>query len=264
MSPFLLHFLFSHRCEDAGHPASMMKHRITTTLASAAALTASTLAAASPAFAETAPLKVAPPSNVQLAASHDSRGHDSRDRDNRGRTALIDCGSGDYNSNTCRIRVGFNVVDARVYKQRSKSDCDRGEDWDLRGDRIWVRDGCRAVFEVSSTPYRDSRHDHRYAGRRDQIWGQDGVRYDNGHAMRIQHVQVRAAIETCERAAERIAWNRGRDGARYVGRPNVDVHRGGVILVTGDMKTWGERGPRYVDTHCAVKQGRVVDFGVRR
>ena len=259
----------------------MMKHRIKTSLAMAVAFAASALVAAPTAMAEAQVTKQVQKGQKLVGSRHDrdrdrdrddrdedwdDRDYDDDDRRGRGRTALINCGSGDYETNSCRINVRFKVKDARVHKRRSKSDCDRGRDWGLRGDRIWVRDGCRAVFEVSNTYYPGRRHrdrdgyrdGHRDSGPwrgRDRGWGD----YHN-----ISRYEIRSAIRACERYGASLARDRGRDGAVYLGRPSVDIGRRGAIRIKGDMKTWGRKRARYVETFCKVRRGYVVSFDVSR
>lgn len=194
--------------------------------------------------------------------------HDNRYSDrngHRGNTTLINCGSGDYKATTCVVRAGFRIRDARIYKQKSRTDCDRGRNWELQGNRIWVNDGCRAIFEVSSTIYPGNRYRHdrapwadkRYGG---DVWGRDGQRYH------IRSREGRIAANACERHASRRAWNRGRINEGYVGRPDIDFGRYGDVRVSGVMRIdgRGHKGDRFIQTRCYVENGHVVDFDVRR
>ena len=55
------------------------------------------------------------------------------------------CESRDDRRTYCNIPMRGHV---EVYKQRSSSPCKYGRSWGVNGDRVWVEDGCRAVFAV--------------------------------------------------------------------------------------------------------------------
>lgn len=55
------------------------------------------------------------------------------------------CESRDDRRTFCDIPTRGHV---EVYKQRSSSPCTHGRSWGVKGDRVWVEDGCRAVFAV--------------------------------------------------------------------------------------------------------------------
>ena len=252
----------------------MMKKNPYKSLATVVALASTVLIATPSAVAQDTSHKALTGQNLkaqfhpaEARGRNDGRGHSG----SNGPTALIECGSGSYNSNTCYIRGGFRIADARVYKRKSKSDCDRGQDWGLRGNQIWVKNGCRAVFEVSSQKYRDQYSDRRYSYNDDDRYqrrSNNGDRgrspYDNGNLVRIVSRDVNQAIRTCESEGRQIACNRGREGAAYIGRPNVDVDRNGVIRIDGGMRSWGRQGERRVSTSCAVRNGRILDFDIYR
>ena len=187
-------------------------------------------------------------------------GDKERHRGHSPRTAIVDCASNDYKASRCRLRVGFDVRDARIIKRRSSADCDRDVSWRLEGNTLWVRDGCRAVFEVSNDYYRDRRHGGYRIKNRDPWAGHDR-RYGYQETSRRER---RSAVYACEAEAQRFAYSRGRSGAAYVYRPDVQQGRRGALRVSGKIKTWGRGGPRYVYTSCKVRHGYVVDFNVHR
>jgi hypothetical protein len=55
------------------------------------------------------------------------------------------CESKGNRRNYCDIPTRGHV---EVYKQRSSSPCKYGRSWGVNGGRVWVEDGCRAVFAV--------------------------------------------------------------------------------------------------------------------
>lgn len=63
------------------------------------------------------------------------------------------CESNNYNYRECY--VGRDIVDVRILRQFSNSQCRRGETWGFRrgADSIWVSGGCRANFRVSFGRY---------------------------------------------------------------------------------------------------------------
>lgn len=59
---------------------------------------------------------------------------------------IIRCESQDHRDNYCR---SFDSIqDARIYRQLSKSACIEGQTWGFDRGGIWVRQGCRADFEI--------------------------------------------------------------------------------------------------------------------
>jgi hypothetical protein len=62
----------------------------------------------------------------------------------------VKCESKDKDERVCTLPKRVNQVVIR--KQLSDKDCTRGRNWDVRKksgyDELWVRNGCRAEFEV--------------------------------------------------------------------------------------------------------------------
>ncbi len=202
----------------------------------------------------------------------DRRGGQYANRGRNGRTALITCSSGDYRVQRCNINVGFQVRDARVHKMRSRADCIRGRDWNINGRTLWVKDGCRAVFEVSATMLPGNRRwtDNRYSGSRTRDpWGHDhyhnrtypGV--DNRSAIRI--AANRQAIQACLRRGSQVAWNQSMYNEGYAGVPKIKVGRRGKLHVTGKMRVEGRNGyGRLASSRCVVNNGYVEEFVLGR
>lgn len=89
----------------------------------------------------------------------------------RAQSSQVRCESYEHQTNYCNIgRHG----DVRILQRLSDAKCHEGSDWGVRGDQIWVTDGCRAVFEVEPAFERDYGHH----GRRDH--DDDDNRYSNG------------------------------------------------------------------------------------
>ena len=64
----------------------------------------------------------------------------------QGFSQFVQCESGGYNVSYCPVN-GF-IVNARVTSQRSFAPCELGNTFGFQGNNIWVKDGCRATFEV--------------------------------------------------------------------------------------------------------------------
>ncbi|ACT59732.1 DUF3011 domain-containing protein [Hirschia baltica] len=218
--------------------------------ASVAAIAASTLFAAPAAFADQG-LKV---QIVQKTLKSNHR----NDRNVRPITVLRECGSSGYRSNVCHFDVNFNIADARVYDRKSKGSCDEGDEWGLRGNTMWVRDGCRAIFELSSV---------RFPNSRGQEYGHNDGRGNipsyprNGGIRNISHSDQNHAIGLCAREANQQAYRLNAYSAQYRSQPYVDIGRQGRLRVTGSMRVHGPNGFRNRDTVCAIGQnGRVQRF----
>lgn len=87
---------------------------------------------------------------------------------------IISCSSYDNRTNTCAVPPGR----VRLVRQLSDASC-RGN-WGSRGNRIWVRNGCRAEFVVGND--RNNRNGRYYRNGRDDRYyrnGRDGRYYRN-------------------------------------------------------------------------------------
>jgi hypothetical protein len=161
---------------------------------------------------------------------------------------VIDCSSGDYDYVTCPLPRGFRAVDARVLRHFSSADCDRGEDWDLRDDYIWVRDGCRAEFEVTSIGY-------RHGGPGGGLDGGPG----SDEQRRRDELALRRATAECARAALEAAFDRGAWSAQYETHPTLHaVRRGSEIR--GRVRLHDETGFYTVKSVCRLRYGEVSSF----
>ena len=58
---------------------------------------------------------------------------------------FVTCESNSNDRNSCNVDTRDGV---RLIRQESKSDCIEGQTWGYDDRGIWVRGGCRAVFEV--------------------------------------------------------------------------------------------------------------------
>ena len=59
---------------------------------------------------------------------------------------MIQCSSDQNRPNECR--VDGLIQDARLSRQLSRSQCVEGRSWGVRGNGLWVTDGCRGEFRV--------------------------------------------------------------------------------------------------------------------
>ncbi len=57
------------------------------------------------------------------------------------------CASVDHQDRECQLPVNGR---ARLVKRKSDAPCIEGKSWGQRGDRVWVDNGCRALFEVTA------------------------------------------------------------------------------------------------------------------
>lgn len=232
----------------------MMKTVSISFSAAAAALAAMSLSVVSSASAE--PVKA----TLKGDARHAAHGAPPNARQ---RVARISCSSGDYRKQVCRLDVGFAVRDARLIRQHSNADCDRGEDWGLQADGLWVAHGCRGEFEVSGRAYKGN--GRGYGG---DDYSRRDTPYHNRHAgadmHNARHEASDAAIAACAREGAYRAWDRGRYSAQYTEIPYVRFGDRSRVRVIGDMQTLGARGFRRVRTNCLVIKGRVAEFGVER
>ncbi len=232
--------------------------------ASIAAIAASALFVSPAALAESG-AKTQPVSKDLKSAHRDHR----YDRNARGQTVLRECGSSGYRSNRCYFDVGFDIVDARVHDRKSKGSCDEGDEWGLNGNMMWIRDGCRAIFELSSVRYYDSRNDRHRDGRyghdrhdRDGRYGHDRRHdYPHDYSRRVSYSDQRVAIGACARAANREVYRYDAYSAQYSRQPRVEIGRKGRLRVTGTVRVHGQNGFRNRQTVCTVgRDGRIDRF----
>ncbi|MBI1341104.1 DUF3011 domain-containing protein [bacterium] len=212
--------------------------------ASAVALAASALAA---------PVASAQVNEVIRKLEAQSHGDYATPEDFSATRITVNCSSGDYERVVCRLPRDFDPVDARVLRRHSSADCDRGRDWDLTRGQLWVKDGCRADFEVFSARPRDydliGGPGYRRRGDEDRDWRDD--RLDTRHA-----------IGLCARAAVREAWRSDAWSAQYESEPRVEWGRRGAE-VTGRVRVHHDRGFYSARATCLIRNGQVLSFDLR-
>jgi hypothetical protein len=76
-----------------------------------------------------------------------------------GSTTTVTCSSQDYRYQRCD--AGCEVSSVRIVRELSDTNCREGINWGYDRDSIWVNNGCRAVFEISSGGGYGGGH-HRY------------------------------------------------------------------------------------------------------
>lgn len=79
--------------------------------------------------------------------------------DSNGLPDRVTCESRDNRQVECDMNTRGNV---RVAQQLSKTACVEGRSWGLNRHSVWVKDGCRAVFERDTSGARD--RDYRQSG----------------------------------------------------------------------------------------------------
>jgi hypothetical protein len=196
------------------------------------------------AFAVSAAALLAP---IALAKAPD-RWRDDVDR------VVLHCSSDEYDTRTCTIPGSGHVVDARVHRRTSSADCDRGEDWDVRGARLWVRNGCRADFEILLARG-DGHDDDLHGGPPGKDWDHDW-RHDGERRQKPDFQTVQGA---CSRAAVEEAWQRGFYSAQYHNGPRLVEGVRGYEL-RGQVRLHDRRGFTYWESVCEWGRGRVSGF----
>ncbi len=86
-------------------------------------------------------------------------------------------------------RIDLRDARVRLYDRLSDARCQEGRTWGYDRNKIWVDDGCRAVFEVQYNDRRDDRRDDRWDDRRDRDDRRDD-RWDNGRRDGWKRIKV--------------------------------------------------------------------------
>jgi hypothetical protein len=235
----------------------MMKYLNMSVKASVAALAATTLSLSPQAFADSGPKAQFKIDKQNLKSQHSPK---HRDRNDRSRVEILECGSSKYRTRTCYFDVPFRVVDARVINRKSNADCREGKEWGLNRDSIWIRGGCRAVFEVSNKSF-----SHHHGRPHDDPYG-GGRGHDDYHDpySRISYGEEANALGACSKAANRRAYKQGAYSAQYTRAPEVRLGRRGRIVVSGDVRVFAKHGFRTRHTICRVdRDGQLYSFDYR-
>jgi hypothetical protein len=80
----------------------------------------------------------------------------------------ITCESVDNSHSYCRIKNNGNI---RIINQLSSAECIKGRTWDYDTQGIWVKEGCRAEFEIGFDDYEFSAGDSGYMTCESQNYG---------------------------------------------------------------------------------------------
>lgn len=190
-----------------------------------------------------------------------------------GRTAVLNCSSDSYEKVWCELQGGGDIVDASIVRRISNAGCDRRDDWDIDNGSLWVRNGCRADFEVvlagavygldddlaggpggyipPAGAYGD--RDHRDYERSDR---------DERDDQRVLNGRLAQSIGACSREANDFVQDRGAWSAQYVENPRLVESRGNYEL-RGRMRIHDDRGFHIEDSRCEVRRGDVVKFQMR-
>ena len=124
--------------------------------------------------------------------------------------SLVTCESRNGDRQICRADTRGGVT---VRQQLSSTDCVQGRNWGYSRSAIWVDDGCRAQFLVSSGGrYNDGQYDD---GRNNDGRYNDD-RYDNRNVNAAATACRRAVRSQLGRRVEVSTWamNNGRNNAR--------------------------------------------------
>jgi hypothetical protein len=156
----------------------------------------------------------------------------------------FNCASIDHKYRECQLPVNGR---ATVVKRLSQAGCVEGRSWGQRGDRVWVDQGCRAVFEVN-----------RYggaSGNRQVDCNSDQNRYREcaigaGYFGRLVRENSRA------RCREGQTWGT-RNGVIWV----TDGCRGRFDVVRGNDSGGGQGGQEYFDCRSSNDLFRECSIG---
>ena len=162
------------------------------------------------------------------------------DRGYDGSTRLVYCESDEYRRETCPT---YGTA-SRVWIEDRKSDarCNEGRDWGYDRDRIWVANGCRAVFAV------------QYAGG----YGQPGYSYGRPGYDRPGNGYGRPGHGRS--AVERRFWQDNIRGARFDGVNYIRQDRDGrgwMVSLDYDIGRGYRGGGRDRDIQCHYERGEV-------
>ncbi len=80
----------------------------------------------------------------------------------------INCSSNDGGMHSCKVPHGSQV---RLLRQRSQSACIEGQTYGVRGNSVWVNNGCRADFQVYQGNRRPDAEDNRDQADRERQQG---------------------------------------------------------------------------------------------
>lgn len=174
----------------------------------------------------------------------------------------ITCSSGDYDHVTCRFPRGFEASDVRLVRRHSSADCDRGRDWDFRRDHLWVRDGCRAEFEVFAFTRRDIDLEGGPGWRGDDRRHDDRRYDDRRYDVRRDEATLRHLTGMCAREAVQEAWSQNLWSAQFERQPGAEWFRDGADLV-GNVRVHHAGGYYTTRATCRVRRGEVVSFDFR-
>ncbi|MBN9502378.1 MAG: DUF3011 domain-containing protein [Armatimonadetes bacterium] len=166
---------------------------------------------------------------VEQDGRRDDRWDDRWDDRRGGRRITVESSDDRYRSASIDTRGGVRIV-----KRLSDAPCIYGRSWGFDRNRIWVDDGCRAVFEVGRG---DDRRDWR--GPRSNDWDRYGDcpdwlpgRYTGYEDGRQFLLIVDRGGKVTMRRSKGSGWDRDetgyyRDGAVHVGNWNYDIDRDG-------------------------------------
>jgi len=188
-----------------------------------------------------------------------------------GATAVLNCSSNSYEKVWCEVQGGDDIVDANIVRRLSNAGCDRRDDWDVDDGALWVRNGCRADFEVilaggygpdgdlaggpgdlSSRRYDDRPYDDRA----------DDSRANDDRDIRYSGGRFEQSVAACSREANEVAWRRGDWSAQYADSPRLVETRSSYEL-RGRVRVHDSRGFHIEESRCAVRRGEVIDFDMR-
>lgn len=184
-------------------------------------------------------------------------------------TAILNCSSDSYQKVRCELEGGGAIVDASIVRRISNAGCDRRDDWDVENGALWVRNGCRADFDVvlaGSPAY--GRDDDLAggpggyippAGDRDD---RDNRDRDGRDDERVLSGRLAQSIAACSREANEIAWDRGDWSVQYADSPRL-VETRNTFELRGRMRVHDERGFHIEESRCEIRRGKVIDFEMR-
>ncbi len=175
---------------------------------------------------------------------------------------VISCSTNTNHKRNCALPSGARASDVQLLRRHADARCRDGRDWGVSGNAIWVTNGCRADFSVTTIRVQH-RDDELWGGRgdrrRDRGWGDGRRGGDYGYGRPTQD----GAVEVCYRAMGRELGGRRAYSIQYDGEPRLREERHGFEL-RGRVRIHRPGGFTHLETVCELDGNRVVRFYVDR
>jgi len=159
-----------------------------------------------------------------------------------GNQIKVESRDGRYHS--VRVNTGNDV---RIVRRLSGAGCVLGRSWGYDSNRIWVDDGCRAIFEVGRDRY--GRDDNWNRGRRDNDWNRGRRKDDNWNRGRYDDDRYWGGYQRL-----RLESTNGRRVTRRIENSGVNLLRQLSSTPCREGRTWGyNRDSIWVEDGCRAE-----------